>query len=145
MATRARCFAETGIAVIPGPDDLPALPVEEVHERIRFLIDRIRPCYQPLVEKMSGVPADEDVVLDIRILPDRAYGIAALPQKIDATESVARCIKEALGYMRFEARPVTPMIVRYRIVVSMVPGGFKTVEVNGTFVEMVEDVGGRQK
>ena len=125
--------------VIPGAQDRPALTVEDVEALVRPRFDRIRACYQPLVEKMSSAPADEDIMVELRVLPDRAYGMAMLSDKIDATAPVARCIRAALDYLRFDSRPVEPMVARYRIVVSTVPGGFATVEVDATFVELVAE------
>ncbi len=100
--------------VIPGPDDVPSLSMEELDARLDERAGALQNCYRRAAsygDQMPGEPP-EHVVVSLSVVPDRAYGLIERP---DAVEGVTKTLEKCLlSLLPFEVggRPREPMTIR---------------------------------
>lgn len=122
--------------VIPAPEDLPRLTRDELESKLAVEKDRLRSCYQTMAGKLGHKPKSEEVIVDLRIVSDRAYGMAERPLLPRASEPFAHCIDRALsGLMRFDTHPLHPILARLRFAVTPDVRGFEAASVDVALIE----------
>ena len=96
--------------VVPAPDELPATTAADMKQLGEERLQRLHQCYEPGMKLPT-----EGVVVEVDVLPDRAFGKVQLRSKPDVTAPLARCLDYALGSAQISSRPRGRLVARYRV------------------------------
>lgn len=93
--------------VIPGPDELSPLSMEELDARLDERAERLQNCYQRAAnygDRYPGKPP-EHVIVSLSVVPDRTYGLVERPDAIEGVSKALEMCLQSILPIELDGRP----------------------------------------